>query len=334
MAVKKKAVLMESSAVANSVKIGQKDFDKLDQICRLAKEIGLVTVQDVMTFLNNEANPGDTVYSALKRYRDLLGDDFQIQVEESYKRLAEDKGYIARDEAEDDVLRLVHYLSVSGYSETRDADKEIAATAAAAGKKVRTQNLGYIAADEYKPSWSDKKEYYVTVHAETPGNLDKAKKVADDFGCIIDAEEEVTLRNGKKEYVIYIDPYSGYEYGSLECAVAMDNYTSQGQLDAYATKRKERAKVAAAVAAAQEEDDDEDYDLDEACDKKKDEDLVITIGDDDCDGETVCDICGKVIEPGCGKNEIDLGRMCPECVAKRMQLGESLTFVRKLKKKN
>ena len=72
-----------------AVVFGKEDVKKLTELVKLAKEIGLTTVNDLLKFLKNEVNSGESIYGALKRYRDELGDDFAIKVEECYAKLGE-----------------------------------------------------------------------------------------------------------------------------------------------------------------------------------------------------------------------------------------------------
>lgn len=319
MAVTKKAILMESKKVLKedaNLKLGPDDLKKLDEICKLAKEIGLVTVEDLTTFLNNEAEPGDTIYTALKCYRDALGAEFQGVLEEALKRinevadepaakepLNEDKGYISKEDAEDDFTRINHYLSVSGYSEIPyTLYDEIAVAAAddedAENAKLRKSKLGYIGTTT---------DGLVTVTAATSENLNKARELAADFDCPIESEITNTDRVTKqKTYTIVINPYCGYEYGTEECAAAMDKYTSEGQKNAYGKKDNEESTIAN---ADEDEEETEETPVEES---------------------VKCTECGKACAKEDCKEEIDLGCICKECISKRVKLGESLTFIKKL----
>jgi len=58
--------------------VSQKEFD---DIVKHGKKIGLKTVGDFKRFLDNEAQDGESLYDALKRYSKELGDDFEIKEE-------------------------------------------------------------------------------------------------------------------------------------------------------------------------------------------------------------------------------------------------------------
>lgn len=278
----KKAIIMESKKKVlkeEHVKFTAADMEKLEEILKLAGEIGLVTVKDITNFLNREAKPGDTVYSALKKYRDELGDDFELKMAEAFEKLEacnkkkektplkEDKYYISEKDAEDDFMRLSHYLSVNGYSEipynlyAEDdlAQQEVAATIddtiAAEENALAKGKLGYISAGTNGA---------ILVTAASEENLTKAREIAADFDCPIDNETVSKNRAGQKTYTITIDPFSGYEFGTPECEAAMSKYTPANQ--AVYQKRADARKARATLADGSDEILDEfDDDLDESC---------------------------------------------------------------------
>ena len=54
----------------------------MKDLYRIADEIGLKTGADLQTFYNNEKLDGESIFDTIKRYRDDLGDDFELLDEE------------------------------------------------------------------------------------------------------------------------------------------------------------------------------------------------------------------------------------------------------------
>lgn len=53
--------------------------DEFEELMNLAKEIGIKDGKDAMTFAKNEIAAGENILDALRRYRDDLGDDFELK---------------------------------------------------------------------------------------------------------------------------------------------------------------------------------------------------------------------------------------------------------------
>lgn len=54
---------------------------ELETFFKMAKDIGLENFKDLETFLKNEAEPGETEWETMLRYRASLGNDFKIKEE-------------------------------------------------------------------------------------------------------------------------------------------------------------------------------------------------------------------------------------------------------------
>lgn len=306
--ITKKAVLLENKKKLDENMIG--DAKSLAELTELSGKLGLEKVAEVEKFIKDNAKANE---SGLETLRRCVAEKKKTEsVEQPKEILTEDKGYISEKDAADDFTRINHYLSVSGYSEIPyTLYDEVAVAAAddedAENAKLRKNKLGYIGTTG---------DGMVTVTAATPDNLVKARDLAADFDCPIESETVATDRyTGQKTYSIVINPYCGYEYGTPECAAAMDKYTSEGQKNAYQKKDDEES-----TAADADEEFDDDF-----------EEAVDTLLRTKPAAAGKCEECGKDCEEGELVEEVDLGYICKECVAKHKRLGESLTFVRKIK---